>query len=39
VGACALGPVVVINTDYHGQMTMKKVDKIIEKINEEGAQQ
>jgi len=39
VGACALGPVVVINTDYHGQVTMNKVDKIIKKINEEGAQQ
>lgn len=39
VGACALGPVVVINTDYHGQVTMKKVDKIIEKIKEGGAQQ
>jgi NADH:ubiquinone oxidoreductase subunit E len=39
VGACALGPVVVINTDYHGQVTMKKVDKLIEKINEGGAQQ
>jgi NADH-quinone oxidoreductase subunit E len=39
VGACALGPVVVINTEYHGQMTMKKIDKIIDKINEEGAQQ
>jgi len=38
VGACALGPVVVINTDYHGQVTMKKVDKIIEKIKEGGAQ-
>jgi len=38
VGACALGPVVVINTDYHGQVTMSKVDKIIKKINEEGAQ-
>jgi NADH-quinone oxidoreductase subunit E len=38
VGACALGPVVVINTDYHGQMTINKVDKIIKKINEEGAQ-
>ena len=38
VGACALGPVVVINTDYHGQVTMKKIDKIIEKINERGAQ-
>lgn|SRR5450759_1988455 len=38
VGACALGPIVVINTEYHGQMTMNKVDKLIEKINEEGAQ-
>jgi NADH-quinone oxidoreductase subunit E len=38
VGACALGPVVVINTEYHGQVTMKKVDKLIEKINNEGAQ-
>ena len=37
VGACALGPVVVINTDYHGQLTVNKVDKIIKKINEEGA--
>ena len=40
VGACALGPVVVINADYHGQVTINKVDKIIKKINnEEGAQQ
>ena len=38
VGACALGPVVVINADYHGQVTINKVDKIIKKINEEGAQ-
>ena len=39
VGACALGPVVVIDTEYHGQMTINKVDKIIKKINDEGAQQ
>jgi NADH-quinone oxidoreductase subunit E len=38
VGACALGPVVVIDTEYHGQMTMAKVDKIIGKLKE-GAQQ
>jgi NADH-quinone oxidoreductase subunit E len=38
VGACALGPVVVIDTDYHGQVTMAKVDKIIGKLKE-GAQQ
>ena len=39
VGACALGPVVVIDTEYHGQMTINKVDKIINEINKEGAQQ
>jgi len=38
VGACALGPIVVIDTEYHGQMTMAKVDKIIGKMKE-GAQQ
>jgi NADH-quinone oxidoreductase subunit E len=38
VGACALGPIVVIDTEYHGQMTMAKVDKIIGKLKE-GAQQ
>lgn len=37
VGACALGPVVVINADYHGQVTINKVDKIIDKIKKEGA--
>ena len=38
VGACALGPIVVIDTEYHGQMTMAKVEKIIGKLKE-GAQQ
>lgn len=38
VGACALGPVVVIDTEYHGQVTMAKVDKIIGKLKDEGAQ-
>jgi len=38
VGACALGPVVVIDTEYHCQVTMAKVDKIIGKLKE-GAQQ
>ncbi len=38
VGACALGPVVVIDTKYHGQMTMNKVDKVIGKFKGEGAQ-
>jgi NADH-quinone oxidoreductase subunit E len=38
VGACALGPVVVIDTEYHGQVTMAKVDKIINKLKGQGAQ-
>ena len=38
VGACALGPVVVIDTEYHGQVTMAKVDKIIGKLKGQGAQ-
>jgi len=31
VGACALGPVVVIDGQYHGQMTQTKVKKLLEK--------
>jgi len=38
VGACALGPVVVIDTEYHGQVTMAKVDKMINKLKGQGAQ-
>jgi NADH-quinone oxidoreductase subunit E len=29
VGACALGPVMVVDGEYHGQVTMAKVDKVI----------
>ena len=31
LGACALGPVVVIDDEYHGQMTQAKVEKILDK--------
>jgi len=31
VGACALGPVVVIGNEYHGQMTPAKVESTIKK--------
>ena len=31
VGACALGPVIVIDGQYHGQMTQTKVTKLLEK--------
>lgn len=31
LGACALAPIVVVDGDYHGQMTTKKVDAILTK--------
>ncbi len=35
VGACALGPVVIVDGEYHGQMTSKKVDSIYKNITSE----
>ena len=29
VGACALGPVVKINEEYHGEMTINKVESVL----------
>jgi NADH-quinone oxidoreductase subunit E len=29
LGACALGPIMVMDDEYHGQMTLSKVDKVI----------
>lgn len=29
VGACALGPVMVVDGEYHGQVNLKKVDKVV----------
>jgi NADH-quinone oxidoreductase subunit E len=37
VGACALGPVMVMDGEYHGQVTMATVDKVIEPLKK-GAQ-
>ena len=34
LGACALGPVVVIDGDYHGQMTQAKIEKLLGKYIE-----
>jgi len=31
LGACALGPIVVIDEDYHGQMTVNKVENLLER--------
>jgi NADH:ubiquinone oxidoreductase subunit E len=35
VGACALGPIVISDGDYHGQMKTREVDKLIEQIKKE----
>lgn len=32
VGACALGPVVIVDGKYHGQMNIAKVQTLLEKI-------
>jgi len=36
LGACALGPVVVIDGDYHGQMTQAKVERLLGKYVKPG---
>jgi len=35
LGACALGPIVVVDGEYHGQMKISEVDKLIEKYKPE----
>jgi len=30
VGACALGPIVIVDENYHGQMNADKVEKVLE---------
>lgn len=32
LGACALGPVVVVDGEYHGQMTPAKVESLLKKV-------
>jgi NADH-quinone oxidoreductase subunit E len=32
VGACALGPIVVVDGEYHGQMTSVKASRLLKKI-------
>jgi NADH-quinone oxidoreductase subunit E len=33
LGACALGPMMVVDEDYHGHMTQNKVDEILKKYS------
>ncbi len=39
LGACALGPIVVIDGEYYGQMKIRKVDKLIKKFRPEKKEQ
>ncbi len=32
LGACALGPIVVLDGDYHGQMTPNKLRKLVQSV-------
>jgi NADH-quinone oxidoreductase subunit E len=35
LGACALGPILVVNDEYHGQMTIAKTNKVLEGLGVE----
>ena len=37
LGCCALGPVVVLDDEYEGQMTTKKVDKLLKRVTHQEA--
>ena len=37
LGCCALGPVVVLDDEYEGQMTTKKVDKLLKRATQQVA--
>jgi NADH-quinone oxidoreductase subunit E len=34
LGACALGPLVVIDGEYHGKMDQKKITKLLEQYED-----
>jgi len=35
LGACALGPIMVVNEEYHGQMTIAKTTKLLKKLSKQ----
>ncbi len=42
LGACALGPIVVVDGEYHGQMTSLKATRLLQRVkkaNDNGARQ
>ena len=38
LGACALGPIIFVDGEYHGQMTPRKTDQLLKKILQVEAQ-
>lgn len=38
VGACALGPVVIVNGKYHDHMSPQKIDKLLDKLAEKATE-
>ncbi len=38
LGACALGPIMVVNGEYHGKMTISKTDKLLKGLGKEGTE-
>lgn len=36
LGACALGPIVVVDGEYHGQMTSAKATRLLKKVKKAG---
>ena len=39
LGACALGPLVVIDGEYHGKVKQNKVSKLLDKFREDGVEE
>ena len=39
LGACALGPIAVLDGDYHGQMKVKAVEPLIKKVKSENLEE
>jgi NADH:ubiquinone oxidoreductase subunit E len=35
VGACALGPIVIVDSEYHGQMKIDKAGKLVTKMSKQ----
>jgi len=36
VGACALGPLVIVDGEYHGNMTSDRLSKVVKAVRKEG---